>query len=168
MNKSLGLTHEWLKWKQNMVLWKIFGLPPLQRLVCMCALLCVNFDLCRKIKLGLGLKTYSKYRVVCVRSRFSQRFSKRKNNRHGSRSSRGVRWKVMSQNAPSYAWWLRLMLTARRFQMKINRREEEIMMELRVCRLTIAWLSHQVTQLASAIIVNCISSVCSWASSTEW
>lgn len=27
---------------------------------------------------------------------------------------------------------VRLMLTARRFQMKINRREEEIMMELRV------------------------------------
>lgn len=61
-----------------------------------CALLCVNFDLCRKIKLGLGLKTYSKCRVVCGRSRFSQRISKRKNNRHGSRSSRGVRWKVMS------------------------------------------------------------------------
>lgn len=116
-----------------MVLWKIFGLPPLQRLVCMCALLCVNFDLCRKIKLGLGLKTYLKYRVVCVCSRFSQRISKRKNKRHGSSSSRGVRWKVMSTECTLVRMMdVRLMLTVRRFQMKINRREEEIMMELRV------------------------------------
>jgi hypothetical protein len=53
------------------------------------------------------------------------------------------------------------MLTARRFQMKKNRRkEEEIMMELRALPFNHRLVEPPNTQVSLAIIVNCVRSVC--------